>query len=176
MIKRPGKPGPGGSCFFTCITSINCLPFAHLNYVCNFPESRMKKIKIPVSLPEGFAVTVTAFVVFVAYRAAYWHMERAEGAMTGIAVMFGLMAGVGLYALRVPAVHRELLKQHSYVSLISAALNVLTANILFQGGLKALAATWCAFVVADIISAVFIYRAHAGLLGDLTADPDEDEA
>lgn len=57
----------------------------------------MKKIKIPVSIPEGFAVIVTAFVTFVAYRAAYWHMGRAEGAMTGIAVMFGLMAGVGLY-------------------------------------------------------------------------------
>lgn len=176
MIKRQSKPDPGGSYFFTSLTSIIVYPLLIFNYGCNFPEADMKKIKIPVSLPEGFAVTVTAFVTFVAYRAAYWHMERAEDALTGIAMMFGLMAGVGLYALRVPAVHRELLKQHSYVSLISAALNVLTANILFQGGFKALAATWCAFVVADIISAVFIYRAHAGLLGDLTADPDEDEA
>lgn len=136
----------------------------------------MKKITISVSFPELFAIVLTVFVTFVAYKAAYCHVEQAEGAIMGIAVVFGFLACVGLYALRIPRVHRELLKQHSYASLVTAALNALTANILFQGGFNVLASTWCVFVVNDIITSVVIYRAHAGLLGDLTVDPDEDEA
>lgn len=136
----------------------------------------MKLLKVTISFPESFAIAITAVVTFVAYKAAYWHVERAEGAMMGIAVMFGLITCIGIYSLRIPGVQRELLKQHSFAALITAAFNVLTINILFQGGLTLLASIWCVFVVNDIITAVFIHRAHAGLLGDLTADPDEDEA
>jgi hypothetical protein len=124
---------------------------------------------------EGFSIIITAVVTVVAYKAAYWHVERAEGAMIGIAVMFILLTCLGLYSLRMPAIQRLLLKQHPSAPLITAALNSLTANILFQGGYTALASIWCAFVANDIVTSVVIHRVHAGLLGDLTCDPDEDE-
>jgi hypothetical protein len=137
-----------------------------------------KCMKISINsetISECFAVIFTAVVTFVAYKAAYWHVERAEGAMIGIAIMFTLLACLGQYALHLQAVRRLLLRQHPFVSLVTASLNALTANILFQGGLTVLAAMWCVFVASDIITSVFVHRAHAGLLGDLSADPDEDE-